>query len=163
MQLAWVASDPGSALQTLRGLAADDAALLYRHLFRGADLAAASRLVPHAVFTDPEVATFGLTERAARDRFGDDVGVGVERFRGVAKAKAIGETDGFVKIVTSPDRRLAGATIVGPDAANLIHELVVAATGGLSVDAVRNAIHIHPTLAEAVNAAAGGVHRPAAG
>ncbi len=143
--------------------ARDDAALLYRQLFRGTDIAAAARLVPHAVFTDPEVATFGLTERTARDRFGDDVGVGVERFRGVARAKAIGETDGLVKIVTGPNRQLAGATIVGPDAANLIHELVVAATGGLSVDAVRSAIHIHPTLAEAVNAAAGGVHRPAAG
>ncbi len=142
--------------------ARDDAALLYRQLFRGAEISATTRLVPHAVFTDPEVATFGFTERAARDRFGDEVGVGLERFRGVAKARAMGETDGFVKIVTGPERQIAGATIVGPDAGNLIHELVVAATGGLTVDTVRDAIHIHPTLAEAVNAAAGGVHRPAA-
>ena len=49
---------------------------------------------------------------------------------------------------------------VGPDAGNLIHELVVAATADLTIDQVSQAVHIHPTLAEGVNAAAGGVHRP---
>lgn len=141
--------------------ARDDAALLARHLFRGADITSQHRLIPHAVFTDPEVATFGLSETRARESLGDHVSVSVERFTGVAKARAIGETDGFVKIITGADRALLGATIVGPEAGNLIHELVVAATGGLTVDDVRSAIHIHPTLAEAVNAAAGGVHKPA--
>ncbi len=140
--------------------ARDDAALLARHLFKGEDISAATRLVPHAVFTDPEVATFGMTQAQAEAEYGD-VPVGIEKFRGVAKAKAIGETDGFVKIIARPDRVIIGATIVGPDAGNLIHELVIAAYAGLTVDQVRNAIHIHPTLAEAVNAAAGGVHRPA--
>lgn len=56
--------------------------------------------------------------------------------------------------------RHQGATIVGPEAGNLIHELVVAAAGGLTIDQVSQAIHIHPTLAEGVNAAAGGVHSP---
>ncbi|HDH27327.1 MAG TPA: dihydrolipoamide dehydrogenase [Actinobacteria bacterium] len=139
--------------------ARDDAALLARHLFKGEDITTSTRLVPHAVFTDPEVATFGMTAGEAETRYGESV-VGVENFRGVARAKAIGETDGFVKIVTRPDRVIVGATIVGPDAGNLIHELVVAAYAELTVDRVRNAIHIHPTLAEAVNAAAGGVHRP---
>ena len=139
--------------------ARDDAALLARHLFKGEDISTASRLVPHAVFTDPEVATFGLSESETEARYGQ-AHVGVAKFRGVAKAKAIGETDGFVKIVADPDRVIVGATIVGPDAGNLIHDLVVAAYAGLRVDDVRDAIHIHPTLAEAVNAAAGGVHRP---
>ena len=141
--------------------ARDDAALLYRHLYRGEDITTASRIVPRAVFTDPEVATFGLSEEQARNQFGDDVAVGIDRFRGVARAKAIGETAGFVKIIVGPDRQILGATIVGPQAGDLIAELVVAAAGGLPVDIVRRAIHIHPTLAEAVNAAAGGVHRPA--
>jgi pyruvate/2-oxoglutarate dehydrogenase complex dihydrolipoamide dehydrogenase (E3) component len=140
--------------------ARDDAALLARHLFKGEDISTATRLVPHAVFTDPEVASFGMSQAEAEAEHGD-VAVGFEKFSGVAKAKAIGETAGFVKIIVRPDRVIAGATIVGPDAGNLIHELVAAAYAGLTIDQVRNAIHIHPTLAEAVNAAAGGVHRPA--
>ncbi|MFQ5967729.1 MAG: dihydrolipoyl dehydrogenase family protein [Acidimicrobiia bacterium] len=140
--------------------ARDDAFLVYQHVYRGRDVSWEHRLVPHAVFTDPEVASFGLGESQARELHGDRVAVGTERFRGVAKARAIGETDGFVKIVAGPDREILGATIVGPDAGNLIHELVVAAAGGLKVDTVRGAIHIHPTLAEAVNSAAGGVHHP---
>ena len=140
--------------------ARDDAALLYRHLYQGEDINAQTRLVPHAVFTDPEVAAFGLTETQARQTHGDQIGIGIEHFRGVAKARAMDETAGFVKIITSPDRKILGATIIGPEAGNLIHELVVAATAGLTIDQVSRAIHIHPTLAEGVNAAAGGVHRP---
>lgn len=139
--------------------ARDDAALLYRSLFKG-DAGVAARLVPHAVFTDPEVGSFGLTEEVARDRFGDRIAVGIERFRGVGRARAIGEIAGFVKIVTGPDRKIVGATVVGPDAGNLVHELVVAASAGMTVDALAGVVHIHPTLAEGISAAAGGVHRP---
>ncbi|HKZ24624.1 MAG TPA: hypothetical protein VJ398_02410 [Acidimicrobiia bacterium] len=85
--------------------------------------------------------------------------IGKERFSTVVKARAIGETTGFVKIITGPGRRVVGATIVGPDAANLIHELLIAAATGATVDDFSRTIHIHPTLAEAINAAAGGVHR----
>jgi pyruvate/2-oxoglutarate dehydrogenase complex dihydrolipoamide dehydrogenase (E3) component len=140
--------------------ARDDAALLYRHLYKQEDITIQSRLVPHAVFTDPEVASFGLTETQARQIHGDQIGIGIEHFRGVAKARAMDETAGFIKIITGPDRKILGATIVGPEAGNLIHELVVAAAAGLTIDQVSEAMHIHPTLAEGVNAAAGGVHRP---
>lgn len=51
--------------------------------------------------------------------------IGKERFSSVVKARAIGETSGFVKILTGSDRQLVGATSVGPDAANLSHELVI--------------------------------------
>ena len=143
--------------------ARDDAALLARHLFKGEDITTASRLVPHAIFTDPEVASFGLSEDQATEQYGSDLLIGKEQFRGVAKARAMGETAGFVKIIARPDGVIVGATIAGPDAGNLIHELVVAASAGLRIEQVRDAIHIHPTLAEAVNAAAGGVHRPTTG
>ncbi len=140
--------------------ARDDAALLYRQVFKGAPASRTDRLIPHAVFTDPEVASFGPSEVDAGAMFGDQLAVGVEKFRSVAKARAIGETAGFVKIIAGPDRRIVGGTIVGPDAGNLIHELVVAAIGGMTVEELGGIIHIHPTLAEAVSAAAGGVHRP---
>lgn len=56
------------------------------------------------MFTDPEVASFGLSETGARQLHGDQIGIGIERFRGVAKARAIDETTGFIKIITGPDR-----------------------------------------------------------
>lgn len=105
--------------------ARDDAALLARHLIKGEDIPTATRLVPHAVFTDPEVASFGMSQSEAEAEYGEAF-TGTENFRGVAKAKVIGETDGFVKIIARPDR-----VIVGPDAGNLIHELVIAANAQL--------------------------------
>lgn len=157
------------ALGDLRGhdmfthTARDDAEVAYRTVFRGADVSIAGRVVPHAVFVDPEVGAVGLTEEQARAA-GHAVAVGVQRFDGVAKARAIGRTDGLVKIVAETDTdRILGCHIAGPEAGNLVHEVVVAMVAGATFTDLRRAIHIHPTLAEAVNAAAGGVHRPAGG
>ncbi|MEX2279213.1 MAG: dihydrolipoamide dehydrogenase, partial [Acidimicrobiia bacterium] len=114
------------------------------------------------VFVDPEVASVGLTEDEAKAA-GHPVTVGRQEFRGVAKARAIGETDGFVKIIAdSVSGMVLGCHIVGPAAGNLIHEAVIAMVASAPATVLRDAIHVHPTLAEAVNSAAGGVHRPAA-
>jgi dihydrolipoamide dehydrogenase len=157
------------ALGDLRGAdmfthtARDDAEVAYRSVFGGQDRTIDGRVVPHAVFVDPEVAAVGATEAQARDA-GHDVAVGTQPFAGVAKARAIGETAGFVRFVTDATTdRILGCHIVGSDAANLIHEAVLAMTADIPHRQVGDAIHIHPTLAEAVNAAAGGVHRPATG
>lgn len=140
--------------------ARDDADVVAKNVFKGGDRSITGRIVPHAAFLDPEVAAVGMTEQQARDA-GHDVLVGVEKFRGVAKAIAIGETRGFVKFVAdAASDKILGCHIVGPEAGNLVHEAVIAMVAGASYTTVRNAIHIHPTLAEAVNAAAGGVHRP---
>ncbi len=143
--------------------ARDDAEVVYLHVFRGEDRSVAGRVVPHAVFTDPEVAAVGLTEAQARDT-GYDVAVGRQVFAGVAKARAIGSTLGVIKLVV--DRatdRVLGCHIAGPDAGNLVHEAVIAMVAGATRGDIARAIHIHPTLAEGVNSAAGGVHRPASG
>ncbi|MEX2653554.1 MAG: FAD-dependent oxidoreductase [Acidimicrobiia bacterium] len=156
------------ALGDLRGgpmfthTARHDADVIIGNLFRGVDSSIAGRVVPHAVFVDPEVASVGLTEDEAKAA-GYPVTVGRQEFRGVAKARAIGETDGFVKIIAdSVSGMLLGCHIVGPDAGNLIHEAVIAMVASAPATVLRDAIHVHPTLAESVNAAAGGVHRPAA-
>lgn len=157
------------ALGDLRGVdmfthtARDDAEVAYRTVFKQQqDATIADRVVPHAVFVDPEVASVGLTEQQARDA-GHDVATGTQRFEGVAKAKAIGETDGFVTFVTdAASDRILGCHIVGPEAGNLIHEAVIAMVADVPYRDIGRAIHIHPTLAEGVNAAAGGVHRPSA-
>lgn len=140
--------------------ARDDADLLYRHLVKGEDVDNTERHVPHAIFTDPSVGRVGLTEEQARDA-GYQVGVGRTEYDEQGKPKALGETDGFVKIVTDAETdEILGAHVVGKRGAELIHELVVAMELGGTASDVANAIHVHPTLSEVVNSAAGGVHKP---
>jgi dihydrolipoamide dehydrogenase len=139
--------------------ARDDADIVYRSVFRGQDRSTSGRVVPHAVFTDPEVASVGLTEPAARAA-GHEVIIGRQDFTGVVKARAIGNTRGLIKFVAdAATQRILGCHIAGPDAGNLIHEAVIAMTVGATYRDIAAAIHIHPTLAEGINAAAGGVHR----
>jgi pyruvate/2-oxoglutarate dehydrogenase complex dihydrolipoamide dehydrogenase (E3) component len=155
------------ALGDLRGgpmfthTARDDADVVYRTVFRDTDRSIADRIVPHAVFVDPEVAAVGLTEAEARTE-GYDVIVGRQEFEGVAKARAIGSRIGLVKfVVDGATDRILGCHIAGPDAGNLVHEAVIAMVAGATYGDIGRAIHVHPTLAEGVNSAAGGVHRPA--
>lgn len=155
------------ALGDLRGgpmfthTARDDADAVYRTVFRGQDRSIADRVVPHAVFVDPEVASVGMTEAQAHAA-GYEVAIGVQEFAGVAKARAIGETRGLIKfVVDHQSDRILGCHIAGPNAGDLVHEAVLAMVAGATYGDIGRAIHIHPTLAEGVNAAAGGVHRPA--
>ncbi|MFI2549741.1 mercuric reductase [Streptomyces rochei] len=139
--------------------ARDDADIVYRSAYRGQDRTAAGRIVPHAVFTDPEVGSVGLTEPAARAA-GYDVLIGRQDFTGVVKARAIGNTRGLVKFVAdAATDAILGCHIAGPDGGNLVHEAVIAMTTGATYTQLAQAIHVHPTLAEGVNTAAGGVHR----
>lgn len=140
--------------------ARDDAELLYRHLIKDEPIDADDRHVPHAVFTDPQVGRVGLTEQEAREQ-GYEIAIGRSEYEEQGKPKALGETEGFVKIVSDAETpEILGAHVVGERGADIVHELVVAMElGGTAAD-VADAIHIHPTLPEVVNSAAGGVHKP---
>ena len=140
--------------------ARDDADLLYRHLAKDEETSTEGRVVPWAVFTDPQVGHVGMTEQEARDA-GYEVGIGRQDLDEQAKPKALGETEGFVKLVTDIETgELLGAHIVGEQGAEIIHELILAIELGATVDDIANAMHIHPTLPESINSAAGGVHEP---
>lgn len=140
--------------------ARDDANLLYRHLAKEEDISTEHRTVPWAVFTDPQVGHVGLTEQEARDE-GYEVGIGRQDLAEQGKPKALGETEGFVKLVTNAENdELLGAHIVGEQGAEIIHELVLAIELGATADDIAKTMHIHPTLPESINAAAGGVHEP---
>lgn len=140
--------------------ARDDAELLYRHLVKDEPIDAHDRIVPHAVFTDPQVGRVGLTEVQAREQ-GYEVAIGRSDYAEQGKPKALGETEGFVKIVSDADSgNILGGHIVGEQGADLIHEIVIAMRLGGSAQDIAETIHIHPTLPEVVNAAAGGVHKP---
>lgn len=136
-----------------------DADIAYRTTYREQDRSTAGRVVPHAVFTDPEVGSVGLSEPAARAA-GYEVLIGRQDFTGVVKARAIGNTRGLIKfVVDAATDKILGCHIAGPDGGNLVHEAVIAMTCGATYTDIARAIHIHPTLAEGINTAAGGVHR----
>ncbi|MGP1384151.1 MAG: dihydrolipoyl dehydrogenase family protein [Thainema sp.] len=105
-------------------------------------------VIPWATFTDPELARVGMTEKQARDRYGDDIYVLKQNFADVDRAQAEGQTAGFAKFITKGNGEILGAHMVGPSAGELIHEVVLAMTQGLKISALTGMIHIYPTLAE---------------
>ncbi len=155
----WVLGDlRGGAMFT--HTARDDADTVYRNLYRDGDRTVADRIVPHAVFVDPEVGSVGLTEQQARDA-GYDVAIGVQKFDGVAKARAMDKTIGLIKfVVDHATDKILGCHIAGPHGGDLVHEAALAMVTGATYSDIGAMIHVHPTLSEGINSAAGGVHRP---
>ena len=111
------------------------------------------RALPMAVFTEPEFASVGLTEEEARAG-GEEVRTGIFTFQANGRALTMDSPDGLVKIVAGKDDRILGAHILGPSASDLLAELTLAMHKGLTVRDVASAVHIHPTLSEAVMEAA---------
>lgn len=111
-------------------------------------------LVPGAVFTDPEIASAGLTEEQARAA-GREVKIGKFPFRGLGKAQADGRLDGFVKVLgDARTGELLGIHAVGAEATNLLGEFSLAVKKKVRVEELAETIHAHPTLPEAVSEAA---------
>ncbi|MEX2630924.1 MAG: dihydrolipoyl dehydrogenase [Tistlia sp.] len=110
--------------------------------------------VPGIVYTWPEVASVGRTEEELKQA-GIAYKVGKFPFMANARARAMNATDGFVKILADETTdRILGAHILGPDAGNLIHEVVVTMEFGGSAEDLARSFHGHPTLNEAVKEAA---------
>ncbi len=110
--------------------------------------------VPAAVFTDPEVATVGMSTEEAEEAGFEPV-VGEMPFRASGRALTIGHTDGFVKIIADEETGFVlGAKIVGPEASELIAEVTLAIELGATLEDIAATVHTHPTLAEAVMEAA---------
>jgi len=110
--------------------------------------------IPNIVYTHPEVAGVGRSEEELTER-GVPYRKGSFPFRGNGRARALEETDGFVKLLAHAETdRLLGAHIVGPRAGDLIAELAVAIEYGASAEDVARACHAHPTLSEVVKEAA---------
>lgn len=113
--------------------------------------------VPFTVFTDPELASVGLTEAAASDRYGE-VAVGSYDYADDARAQILGETRGYLKLVfDAHTARLLGAQVVGVDAAQLIAPLALATAHGLGARALAETAFPHPLISEGISKAAGQV------
>src|SRR5919108_3075691 len=109
---------------------------------------------PNCIYTDPEIAQVGLTEKDAKDK-GIAVKVGKFPFAAAGRALTLGQTEGFVKVLADPESgKILGAHIVGPRATDLIAEATLAVQNGLTLEQVDLTIHAHPTLPESFMEAA---------
>jgi len=105
--------------------------------------------VPSCTYCRPQVASIGFSEAKAREN-GREVQVGKFPFTASGKAVALGETDGFVKVVADKaSGEILGAHIVGPEATEIIHEFAVGRTLEATLEEIMHTIHAHPTLSEA--------------
>jgi dihydrolipoamide dehydrogenase len=113
------------------------------------------KVFPGCTYCQPQVASVGLTERAAKEQ-GLQFKVGKFPFSASGKALAVGEPEGFVKvIIAEPHGEILGAHIIGPEATELIAELGLAITLEATFEEIEETIHAHPTLSEAVHEATG--------
>jgi pyruvate/2-oxoglutarate dehydrogenase complex dihydrolipoamide dehydrogenase (E3) component len=110
-------------------------------------------VVPYGVFTDPELGRVGMTEREARQS-GKAVQVARFDMKYNGKAREIGETKGFIKVIVERESNLIlGAAVLAVEGAELVHEYVDLINARAPYTVMRDAVHIHPTLSEAVQSA----------
>ena len=111
-------------------------------------------VVPSVIFTDPEIATVGLSEQEAKDK-GIKIKIGKFPFHISSRAMTKSETKGFVKIIADEkDNKVLGAQIVGSEASDLISEIALAVKMKTNLDDLAMTIHPHPTLSESLVEAA---------
>ncbi len=121
----------------------------------GDDVAMDYGVVPTVVYTHPELASVGLGEAQAKERYGEDVKVARFPFRASGRALALGESDGMVKMITTgKDHRIVGVHVMGPQASELIAEATLAVRLEATAYDIIATIHSHPTLAETLREAA---------
>lgn len=107
-------------------------------------------LIPSAVYCEPEIGSFGLTEKKAKER-GVAFKSAVFPYRGAGKSVAVEKSEGIVKIIYHAEtREILGAHVAGFNATELIHELLLAKKAELLPEDIATMIHAHPTLSEAV-------------
>jgi pyruvate/2-oxoglutarate dehydrogenase complex dihydrolipoamide dehydrogenase (E3) component len=120
---------------------------------------ASDAAIPRVTFTDPELASVGLDEAAARGKHGK---IRILRWPYAENDRAVAEraTDGFIKVIVTHSGRILGVTIVGAQAGELIQPWVLALSKRLSVGALANMVVAYPTLVEIGKRAAGGFYLP---
>lgn len=115
------------------------------------------RMMPRAVYSHPQVASFGYTEQQAKDA-GYEIKVGRFNFIANGKSLGLGESAGWAKIISDAKYgEILGAVLVGPDVSELLPELVLAQRMELTAEEIARTVHAHPTLSEVVMEAAHGV------
>jgi dihydrolipoamide dehydrogenase len=114
-------------------------------------------MLPRATYCQPQVASFGYTEAQAREK-GYDINVAKFPFQPNGKAQGLGETTGFVKLISDKKYgEILGGHMIGPDVTELLPELTLAQYAELTPEEIARNVHAHPTLGEAIKEAAHGL------
>jgi dihydrolipoamide dehydrogenase len=119
------------------------------HLATGETAPVDFKAIPLVTYTHPEVASVGLTEAQAVEQ-GYEVEVATHNQRGIGRAIIMGETGGLVKVVSQVDGPVLGATVVGPAAGEMIHELMYSVAWEALPTEAAAFIHAHPTVSESI-------------
>ncbi len=126
----------------------NDFQIVDANLTQGKNLSTENRIVPYCVFTDPQLAGVGMTEKEARAK-GYKLKIGKIPMSYVERAIEMDETAGLMKInIDASNDRILGATILGVNGGELIHVLYTLMLGNLPYTLLKGAVYIHPTLAE---------------
>jgi len=118
-------------------------------------------IIPNCIYTDPELATIGLSEEQAISEHYDIV-IGKAPLSAIGRAHSLGQIDGLVKVILNKKTdNILGVHILAPEASNLISEINLAMNTGLKINDIIETVHPHPTLSEAVLEACATVHKKA--
>ncbi len=135
---------------------------IIRDNLAGGQRSTTGRLVPYCMFIDPPLARVGMNEREAREA-GIPVRVATLPASAVLRTRTTSDDRGFMKALVRDDDRIAGFTMIGSDAGEVLAVVQVAMMAGLSYTVLRDAILTHPTMAEGLNALFSNVPAPSAG
>jgi pyruvate/2-oxoglutarate dehydrogenase complex dihydrolipoamide dehydrogenase (E3) component len=129
----------------------DDFRILRTNLLEGGQATTRDRMVPYALFTDPQLGRIGMTEKEARQQ-GYDVAVAKMPMSYVARALEVDEPRGLMKaVVERTTGRILGAAVLGIEGGEIMAALQVAMIGGVTAERLREVTFAHPTLAESFN------------
>ncbi|MDB5249401.1 MAG: mercuric reductase [Segetibacter sp.] len=129
----------------------NDYVIVYQNLFQQANLTIKNRLVPYCVFTDPQLARVGITEKEASDK-GMAFIVAKLSMSSVARAIETNETRGFIKaIVDKTTKKILGVAVLGVEGGEIMSVLQMAMMGGVTYDQLKYAVFAHPTYSESLN------------
>ncbi|MDB6172153.1 MAG: FAD-dependent pyridine nucleotide-disulfide oxidoreductase [Chthoniobacteraceae bacterium] len=132
----------------------DDHLILESQLLGNGSRTTTGRIVPYAIFTDPELGRVGMTEKEARRLHGGQIKVASFAMKHSGKATEQGETQGFIKLIADiRDKRLLGAAFLTAEGAELVASCITLMNTGAPLTRIRDAIYIHPTLSEAMQSA----------
>lgn len=132
-------------------LSFDDYRVLHANLVGGEKVSMLDRIVPYAVFIDPQLGRVGMTERQAREE-GRDILIGRLPMSAVVRAIETGETRGFMKaVIDARTHQILGATVLGAEGGEIMSIIQIAMLGKLPYTALADAIFTHPLLAEGLN------------
>ncbi len=116
------------------------------------------KVIPSCIYTNPEVASVGLTEQQAKAKYGDEIKVSVSSFQMNGKALTMGKASGYIKIICSKKwNEILGVHIIGPNATELIAEAALSIKLECTAEELCNTIHAHPTLSETIMETAQGI------